>query len=567
MYNLFRPSEQMSGSNKIIVNSKNNISGEQLEISVKTFFGHEIKVKSGGSYEVLTGGIKGLIDKIIWFFFAPTLESRKAVVKESLKNNINSTNEKTESNNGDEKDSPKTITTSDDLNKTNQSLSEKNTKMVNNSYDSNFQLLSNKKDSIGNQTNINNDNRNNSSTKERESGNIDNKFSIFNNKDKINFVDGQNSARTDVNNMCHNSSILSKEEFADNDFSIFNDENNAINSDGENQNLAKNDVNNMGHDSSVLSKEEFADNDFSIFNDENNAINSDGENQNLARTDVNNMGHDNFDLSEQELKDLDKEIKDLRLQENEVQFYKESRIAEIKKNKKEKTEEQKHLENIIKQSESENENIEKKYKEAESNLKKMMPEGYRVTSFDKRDGIIGDGNCFYRAIAKLENGNQEEYGKIRTTISDEINKSAGLAEKSADKIDNNLLTLIQLYAWEYNELKDVEEVNENNLSGVLYQIKEHVKGEDKKNEYAGPIEAYFYAKAAKKTVILYDSSNQVHVFIPDKKGDSVHVEHVDPDKIENHIKENKIDIANAVKLAYNATGKHYEAIVPVYVKN
>ena len=470
------------------VNIKDSILNEQKEIAVKTFFGHEIKVRSGGSYEVLTGGIKGLIDKIIWFFFVPTLESRKAAVEKSPKNNNSQVpNEKPKLNNWSEQDSLKTTTTSDDLDKTNQSLSEKNTKMADNSDDSNFQLFSNLEDNIKDQTNINNDYRNNSSIKERESGNMGNEFSVFGNEDNdINFVNGQNSARTDVNNMVHDSSVLSEEELAEIEGQI-------------------NDLRKIGS------------------------------------------------YTEEDL---------VLLKQN---FIKEA--IEKKKNDKKNAEYQQQLEKVIEQSKSENEDIEKRYKEVENNLKKIIPEGYRVTSFDKGDEIIGDGNCFYRAIAKLENENQERYGEIRKTISDEINKSAELVGKSADKIDNNLLTLIQLYAWEYNELKDVEEVNENNLSGVLYQIKEHVEGKDKKNEYAGPIEAYFYAKAAKKTVILYDSSNQVHVFIPDKKGDSVHVEHVDPDKIENHIKENKIDIANAVKLAYNATGKHYEAIVPVDVKN
>lgn len=223
---------------------------------------------------------------------------------------------------------------------------------------------------------------------------------------------------------------------------------------------------------------------------------------------------------------------------------------------------------LVKKSEKvaalEKEKAEEGFIEKMSNI---IPKVYKVTSSKTGDKIKGDGNCFYGAIAKLKNGNQEGYGEIRKTISDEINKSAGLAEKSADKIDNNLLTLIQLYAWEYNELKDVEEVNENNLSGVLYQIKEHVKGEDKKNEYAGPIEAYFYAKATKKVVIIYDSNDQISVFIPDKDGSSVKVEYKDPKEIENYIKENKIDIANVVKLAYNAVGRHYEAIVPMNVKN
>ena len=309
-------------------------------------------------------------------------------------------------------------------------------------------------------------------------------------------------------------------------------------------------------------------NEFSVFKNENNNINS-GEWQNSARTDVNNMVHDSSDLSEQELNGLDKEISDLvskgTLQENEVQSYKESRIAEIKKDKKGNLEYQQQVEKVIEQSKSENENIKKRYEEAENNLKKIIPEGYRVTSFDKGDEIIGDGNCFYRAIAKLEKKDQEKYGEIRTTISNEINKSAELFGELSDKIDDNLFDLLKFYALEYNNINC--EVIKDDLPAVLQQIREYVEGEDKQNEYAGPIEAYFYAKAAKKTVILYDSSNQVHVFIPDKNGNSVKVEHMAPDKIESYIEGNNIDITAAVKLAYNVFGKHYEAIVPVDVKN
>ena len=89
IYNLSRPSEQISGSSKIIVDSKNNISDEQLEISVKTFFGHELKViaNADGSYSITTKGLKGLIDKILLPIFSKELDTRKAEIEKSLKNN------------------------------------------------------------------------------------------------------------------------------------------------------------------------------------------------------------------------------------------------------------------------------------------------------------------------------------------------------------------------------------------------------------------------------------------------------------------------------------------------
>ena len=77
---------------------------------------------------------------------------------------------------------------------------------------------------------------------------------------------------------------------------------------------------------------------------------------------------------------------------------------------------------------------------------------------------------------------------------------------------------------------------ENNLAMVLSQIEKYVKGKDKKNEYAGPIEAYFYAKATKNAVIIYGSNNQISVFIPGEDGNSVNVKHMAPDKIESYIK-------------------------------
>lgn len=488
----------MSGSNKIIVDSKKNISDEKLEISVKTFFGHEITVRLGGSYEVLTGGIKGLIDKILWFIYAPTLESRKAAVEKSLKDNNSQVNI----------DNSNKENTFNDL--VNSEIEQK---------------------------------RNEYKLSEEECNEIRERMSAFKGNEFT--KDGIISVVKDTIDQ------FIKEKYG--------------NEDGNNNINNKLNINN--HDKIYKDRAESGNmgNEFSIFGNEDNDINFvDG--QNSARTDVNNMGHDNFDLSEQELNNLNNEIKKFGFSEEEAQGYRKNRIAEIKKDKKEKAEEKKQLENVIKQSESENENIEKKYKEAESNLKKMMPEGYRVTSFDKGDEIIGDGNCFYRAIAKLKNGNQEGYGEIRKTISDEINKSAELFGESADKIDNNLITLIQLYAGEYSELKGVE-IHKNNLDVSLLQIREHVEGKDKKNEYAGPIEAYFYAKATKKAVIIYDSNNQISVFIPGEDGNSVNVKHMAPDKIESYIKKNNIDISNAVKLAYNAAGKHYEAVVPVGVDN
>ena len=313
--------------------------------------------------------------------------------------------------------------------------------------------------------------------------------------------------------------------------------------------------------------------EFSVFKNENNNINSDGENQNLAKNDVNNMGYDNLVLSEEELDEIKKGaknlIKDGFLEEKGKAEYINSMIKETIEKKKMDRENalfNEQIEEEIKKSKLEEKCKENARKEAENNLKKIIPEGYRVTSSERGDKIKGDGNCFYRAIAKLEKGNQEGYGEIRKTISDEINKSAELFGESADKIDDNLLPLLENYAGEYNELKNVE-VAENNLAIVLYQIKEHVEDKDKKNEYAGPIEAYFYAKATKKVVIIYDSNNQISVFIPGEDENSVNVKHMAPDKIESYIEENNIDIAAAVKLAYNSVGRHYEAIVPVDVKN
>ena len=489
MYNLSGPSEQMSESDKV-GNVKNNPPNEKLEITVKTFFGYEITViEKDGDYKVKSTGIKGLGDKILWFFFAPTLKSRKAAVQKTLENNNSQVN-------------------IDNSNKENTFNDLVNSEIE--QVKSNFVLS------------------------DKECNEI---------RERID---------TCVKNGLKESSIIKEtiNQFVTEKFGK-QDVNGNINSKGS-----------IKSDSKM---NENVDNEFSVFKNENNNINS-GEGEFSAINYANDMAYDNFDLSEQELKDLDNEIKDLELQENQVQSYKKNRIAEIKKRKKEKAEDQQQLEKTVKQSKSERENVEKKYKEAESNLEKMIPNGYRVTSFDKGDGIIGDGNCFYRAIAKLENGNQEGYSEIRKTISDEINKSVELVGKSDYKIDDNLLTLIQLYAGEYSELKSVE-IHKNNLDVSLLQIREHVEGKDKKNEYAGPIEAYFYAKATKKVVIIYDSNDQISVFIPDKDGNNVHVEHTTPDKVKNYIEENNIDISNAVKLAYNAAGKHYEAVVPVGVDN
>ena len=124
-------------------------------------------------------------------------------------------------------------------------------------------------------------------------------------------------------------------------------------------------------------------------------------------------------------------------------FIKEA--IEKKKNDKKNAEYQQQLEKVIEQSKSESENTDKRYKEAENNLKKIIPEGYRVTSFDKGDEIIGDGNCFYRAIAKLEKGNQEEYGDVRKKIFDEIGKYCPESnEEQAEKSTTILKILLRI---------------------------------------------------------------------------------------------------------------------------
>ena len=111
------------------------------------------------------------------------------------------------------------------------------------------------------------------------------------------------------------------------------------------------------------------------------------------------------------------------------------------------------------------------------------------------------------------------------------------------------------------------------MLAVLIQIREHVGNADNKNRYAGHIEAYFYAKATKNAVIIYDSIGQMTAFIPDKEGKDMQVKSLsaketeDQQKIENFVKNNSINVAAAVKLACNTVGPHYEAIVPMNVKN
>ena len=467
------------------VNIKDSILNEQKEIAVKTFFGHEIKVRSGGSYEVLTGGIKGLIDKIIWFFFAPTLRSRQAAVEKSLKdNNSQILNEKNKSNNVGEQGSLKTITTSDDLNKTNQSLSEKNTKMANNSYDSNFQLLSNEKDSIGNQTNINNDNRNNSSIKERESENVDNEFSVFKN------------------------------------------ENNNINS-GEWKNSIKG--------SNVISSKG------AILNDAENLIK---ENELKSRNDLLNFLREKG-INPDNLPDNDTikltELLDLVDANNENKLTKEE-LASIKKNEEEAA--------------FEKEKAEEGFIEKMSNI---IPKGYRVTSSKTGDKIEGDGNCFYRAIAKLEKKDQEKYGDVRNEIYNKIVDYCNLlGQNQTEEIDDKLILLIQQ---DTNEYKMEHDNDRNSQIAVLFQIGEFVRNENGGNIYGGLIEAYFYAKKANKVVIIYDSNGYVSGYDPINKC------FIDKDYINNKGSLKNEYIANVVKLAYNAVGRHYEAIVPMNVKN
>lgn len=81
IYNSFWPSEQVSENDKV-GNLKNNPPSEKLEISVKTFFGHELKViaNADGSYSITTRGLKGLIDKILLPIFSKELDTRKAEI-------------------------------------------------------------------------------------------------------------------------------------------------------------------------------------------------------------------------------------------------------------------------------------------------------------------------------------------------------------------------------------------------------------------------------------------------------------------------------------------------------
>ena len=377
MYNLSRPSEQISGSSKIIVDSKNNISDEQLEISVKTFFGHELKViaNADGSYSITAKGLKGLIDKILLPIFSKELDIRKAEIV-------------------------------------------------------NDDIYSDAK------------------------GQID-KGKLKSRNDLLNFL-GKKGINTD--NLPYNDTIK----------------------------LTK-----------LL--------DLVDANDKN------------------------------------------KLTEEELALVKKSEeVADLKKEK------------------AEEDFIEK--------MSNIIPKGYRVTSSKTGDKIEGDGNCFYRAIAKLEKKDQEKYGDVRKKIFDEIGKYCPESnEEQAEKIDNNLKDLIKNYAVENKLECSFNEVDD--LLAVLIQIREHVGNADNKNRYAGHIEAYFYAKATKNAVIIYDSIGQMTAFIPDKEGKDMQVKSLsaketeDQQKIENFVKNNSINVAAAVKLACNTVGPHYEAIVPVDVKN
>ena len=71
---------------------------------------------------------------------------------------------------------------------------------------------SNRKDNTEDQININNNIKNNNFIKNSTNDNV---FSIFNHSNNIDFVDGQNSAVNDVNNMGFDNFGLSKEEFAE----------------------------------------------------------------------------------------------------------------------------------------------------------------------------------------------------------------------------------------------------------------------------------------------------------------------------------------------------------------
>ena len=381
-----------------------------------------------------------------------------------------------------EQDSPKTITTSDDLNKTNQFLSEKNTKMANNPYDS--KLLSNEKDSIGNQTNINNDNRNNSSIKERESGNTDNEFSVFGNEDNdINFVEKQNSIK--------GSNIISSKG--------------AILNDAEN----------------LIKKNELKSRDDVLKFLEKKGINPD----NLPYNDT---------IKFTELMDLVEANNENKLTEEE--------LALIKKNDEEAA---------LKKEKAEEGFIEK--------MSNIVPKGYRVTSSKIRDKIEGDGNCFYRAIAKLEKKDQEKYGDVRNEIYNKIVDYCNLlGQNQTEEIDDKLILLIQQDTKEYKMEHDNDR---NSQIAVLFQIGEFVRNENGGNIYGGLIEAYFYAKKANKVVIIYDSNGYVSGYDPINKC------FIDKDYINNKGSSKNEYIANAVKLAYNAAGRHYEAIVPMNVKN
>ena len=133
-----------------------------------------------------------------------------------------------------------------------------------------------------------------------------------------------------------------------------------------------------------------------------------------------------------------------------------------------------------------------------------------------------------------------------------------LGQNQTEEIDDKLILLIQQ---DTNEYKMEHDNDRDSQIAVLLQIGEFVRNENGGNMYGGLIEAYFYAKMANKVVIIYDSNGSVSGYDPINKC------FIDKDYINNKGSSKNEYIANAVKLAYNAAGRHYEAIVPMNVKN
>lgn len=163
-------------------------------------------------------------------------------------------------------------------------------------------------------------------------------------------------------------------------------------------------------------------------------------------------------------------------------------------------------------------------------LKKMEPLS-NIPSGYKTEDVKGDGNCFYRAIARIVKGNENNYHDIRNSATEAVNdllKRIKNFENLYDVHDNYQLSDLdesfvneafdgipfmgifrQASDYKGGDVKTIK-----NALDILAKIKQSLSAD---KEFGGAAELYFISVAIKRPLVIYNNDGTIAGYSPELK--------------------------------------------------